>query len=816
MRPAIHAQRRACRHIAVHRQRQIDIEGAIRRRCDHRTFRRDRERWRGRAADHRPCEPGPWRRPEHAPRHGFQAVGARRRVGEDHPLHVVHLRARRVIAAGALFGRAIHVAVDPQVQVVQHGRRDRLGGRLVPRHHHIEAAGARRHHNVLVTERVRFDIQPGRAADPAVLGVAREHACARRRLAEPVNVLQRARAVPVVQPKAAASGGEEPRHVAPLEIGVRLHRARHQQRPHRGRPLAQRRHGVHGQRRHAGDGRRRHARAAVVHIPPYASVSRSGGNLDAGPHHMRKKPSVHRGAAAAEVRDLAVVRHRAHGERVLGGGIVHKVPGAPIAGGNRVELSRPPNHGVEFSFDDGARFPKRGADAQAGVQHQRLHGRLRAASGGPGKPVLRSAPSHRRAAGTHVQSLGEPDVPHQRRHPGAARIDGSAANENAGYVGAVPKRIAPEDLVLFAWHAAVCFQVRAAHAAAARRDVQVADVQARVHDADGHRRAADAGEQSAGGIVHAQGVHAHGRRGGVQGGLDASHRFDREHEVRGGDCVQHTVWHVGRVGPRVGVEPSHLGTHVLERAPPTAVGVVRHQRDEHRRDVAEWPLQRLRGEPRRRLQFRRHRADGGHRGELRDLGKPRRVAGEADAQEVAGRADDGCAVTLKRPIRLALVCVRGEARPAEHPIAPGGGLLGKPLPSRVRRQPARRGFNRRLLDHAGLGQAARRHLVKSGESVAFGRRRGRRGTRRRRVRGRRAFAWRDDGAGAFRRDPLDSRRARLLGVGRRFRDLRRRPQQHIGRPAGHHRQHQTHPDSSRHRRPNHRPHLQICCPHNPL
>ena len=362
-RPAIHAQQCARRHIAVHRQREIDVERAVRRRLDQRLGRGDGELRRGRPADHRPSDAGPRGRAVDPTGHGLQTVGAGRRIGEDHPLHIVHYGARRAIAAGALVGRAGHAAVDPQVQVVEHGRTDRFRGRLVPRHHHVKAFGARRHHNVLVGERVGCHLGLGGAADPAVFGVAAEHARARRRLAEAVDVLQRARAIAVVQSKSAAPSEKKPRQVAALEKSVRLDRARHQQRLHRGGSLAQRRHRVHDQRRHARDRRCRHARAVVDDVLPFAAASPGGGDGDAGPHHVGKEPAVGCGAAAAEGGHPAIVFHRAHREDVLGGGVVHIAPRTLVAGGDRVELPGSPDHRVEFSFDGGARFPAGGANA---------------------------------------------------------------------------------------------------------------------------------------------------------------------------------------------------------------------------------------------------------------------------------------------------------------------------------------------------------------------------------------------------------------------------------------------------------------------
>ena len=350
----------AGRHIGIHRQREryavlllgnapLPVHGEAKIR-------------RGGAADDRPCQPGARGGGVDAMWRQACPVPAGCRVLDDDPLDIVAARSGRVLAAGCRV--AIGVLVQPEIEVVQHGAADRVGGRFVPGQDEIQAAGAFRHDDVL--EAVAAPIQRrGRGAVlPAVRPLALQHAGARRRLAEAELRLQHARSCAVV-------GGEG---AAGIEPCIRLDGAGHQPRPGQRWLLSVVRNGVHQERRDASDGRRRHACAAECDIAAAAALPPRRVHVAAGGNEQRGQAAVERRPPAAEPDQFAVVVHRAHGQRVLGGTVVREAADARIRVRDDVELAMRPNHGVQLAFGRCSTVPDSTGSRQAHVHDQRLRG----------------------------------------------------------------------------------------------------------------------------------------------------------------------------------------------------------------------------------------------------------------------------------------------------------------------------------------------------------------------------------------------------------------------------------------------------------
>ena len=109
-------------------------------------------------------------------------------------------------------------------------------------------------------------------------------------------------------------------------------------------------------------------------------------------------------------------------------------------------------------------------------------------------------------------------------------------------MSAVPTSISPQVPQL------ATLKVRAADAPAAAVNVDVVDVEARVHHADWNTLAGEACKLTCGVAVLAQGIGTHDGYRGVVGGLHDRDRFDGHDEVGLGECGQRAVGHVGGVG----------------------------------------------------------------------------------------------------------------------------------------------------------------------------------------------------------------------------------------------------------------------------
>ena len=243
----------------------------------------------------------------------------------------------------------------------------------------------------------------------------------------------------------------------------------------------------------------------------------------------------------------------------------------------------------------------------------------------------------RRAHAEAVEHSGETDVPHRRRHPGETRLDGPVADHGPGDMGPVASFVDPQirGLVGRRGKEGEPGEVGAADALPVRRDVQVIDVEPRVHDGDGDGSAAHAGEDSRSAAVGSQGVRAHGGDRRVVSGPDDADRLDGQHVVRGRDGLHLAVGQVGRVGPQIRIETAHHRAQGLEFPPPPAVGIVRHQGDEDGQLIMRGNFRQFAGERLRKLPLRRNGSQTVDCRQGRDLVQQRRVARQFGADEVA-------------------------------------------------------------------------------------------------------------------------------------------------------------------------------------
>ena len=181
---AIHAQHRAGRDVAVGRHRQIHGERRAGGRGHALLGDGNGEPRRRRAADDRPRQRRAGRLHPRVLRHHLQAIEAGRRIAQDEPLDVVAAGARgRVAARRRLRLRAVGVPVHPQVEVVQHRLRQRVGRRLVPGERDVQAACTLWHVDVLIAVFAVAELQRRAAGRPAVRRIPAQHAGARRDLA---------------------------------------------------------------------------------------------------------------------------------------------------------------------------------------------------------------------------------------------------------------------------------------------------------------------------------------------------------------------------------------------------------------------------------------------------------------------------------------------------------------------------------------------------------------------------------------------------------------------------------------------------------
>ena len=71
--------------------------------------------------------------------------------------------------------------------------------------------------------------------------------------------------------------------------------------------------------------------------------------------------------------------------------------------------------------------------------------------------------------------------------------------------------------------------------------------------------------------------------GRVVSGIDDADGLYGQYEIGGGDGFERAVGHVGGIDSDFGIEAAHDRAQVLKRSPPLAVGIVRHQGNEHGR-----------------------------------------------------------------------------------------------------------------------------------------------------------------------------------------------------------------------------------------
>ena len=656
---AIHAQHRAGRDVAVCGDGQIDGERCAGGR-GHALFGdgngKPGRRW---AADDRPRQPGARRLHSCVLRHHLQAIEAGDRIAQDEPLDVVAAGSRgRVAACRGLRLGAIGVPVHPQVQIVQHRLRQRIRRRLVPGQRDVQAASPFRHLDVLIAVFAIAEFQRRAAGRPAVRRIPAQHAGARRDLAQTVLVLQFSRAVAGVQREL---GGV-------VEEGVWPDGAGDEPGAHRRRLLAELWHRVHQQRGDASHRRRGHAGAAGFRIAAAGTTAGGGDEPHAGADDLRPQAPVQRRALAAEAGDVAFPGRRADRQRILRGSVVAAPTEVGVASRDDVDLAMPPHGGVQLAFVRRAPFPVQAVAAQAHVHDQGL-GRLAAAGRRFGKEVDALADGHGGGRIGVSKHLPEADVARQRGHAGVARLDSAVADDGAGNVGAVADDVHPQIAVLVARRAdAAGHEVGTADARPPACDVRMVNVQAGVEHAHWHGRASAAGEQARRRIEAPQRIRAHRRHRRVVGRPEDADWFHRKHEVRRDQRRERAVGNVGGIGARIRVEAPNHGAEVGERLAPSAVWIVRHQRDEGRRlfqGTRGRQLKELRGG----LGGMRRGSDAGNAGQVGDLPQLRIVRRQPRPQQAA-TAPEHLAAQGRQSLRDPFD-IRGRRRadPAEGPIA---------------------------------------------------------------------------------------------------------------------------------------------------
>ena len=183
-----------------------------------------------------------------------------------------------------------------------------------------------------------------------------------------------------------------------------------------------------------------------------------------------------------------------------------------------------------------------------------------------------------------VQHLGETDVADPRRHAREALLPETVADDRGGDVRAVSVIVNPQVIGLDVRPvrtepSGVVREIGAADAVAVRGDVQVVDVESRIHHGDGHRYAAGAREDPRGAVVDAQRVRTHRGHGRVVGRFDQADGLHREHEIGRGQRFDHGAAGVRPVDAQRRVVAAHDRAEVFHRQAPATVGVPGHQRD---------------------------------------------------------------------------------------------------------------------------------------------------------------------------------------------------------------------------------------------
>ena len=383
----------------------------------------------GGAPDHRPGQ-------RRSRRGGVDAVGrhlgpvdAWMWISEDDPLHVVHPGRRNMLPAGD--GPAIAVPVEPQVEIVQHGAGDGVGGRLVPGHHQVEAAGAFRHQDVLIGVLAVPQLGDRATAAPAVGSIPVEHGGSGRHLAQSVLGMQPSRPVGV-------GGGE---HRGGLQPGVRPDGAGHQPSPGQCGLLPEGGDRIHQQGGHPGRRRRRETGAAVADIAPGAARAPGRVDADAGGDHLGRQASVEGRPMTAEGRDVPAVHHGADGQRVLCTGKVGKSIDPEVRLRDDIQLAVTPDDGVELALVDSPSLEFPGGITKAHIDDQGFDRKRRAgcfgALGRAGEKIHRSIDAVPESKSEAVQDLGKTDVAHRRRHAGETGFDETVSEDGSGDGGSV-------------------------------------------------------------------------------------------------------------------------------------------------------------------------------------------------------------------------------------------------------------------------------------------------------------------------------------------------------------------------------------------
>ena len=379
--------------------------------------------------DHRPGQRRPRRGGVDAVSRHLRPVEPGLRISEDDPLHVVHARRRNMLAAGDR--AAIAVPVEPQVEIVQHGAADGVGGRLVPGQHQVESAGALRHQDVLKGVLALPRLGDRGAAAPTVGSIPVEHAGSGRNLAQSVPGMQCSRP--------AGVGCREGR--GGLEPGVRPDGAGHQPGTGQRGLLTEGGDRIHQQGGHPGHRRRRETGAVGTDIATAAARALGRVDTDAGGDHLGRQASVEGRPVAAEGCNVPAVHGGADGQRVLCGGEVGKSIDPFVRLRDDIELALTPDDGIELALFDAPSLEFPGGITKAHVDDQGFDRKRRAgcvgALGRAGEKIHGSVDAVPESESEAVQDLGETDVAHRRRHAGKTGFEGAVPENGSGDVGSV-------------------------------------------------------------------------------------------------------------------------------------------------------------------------------------------------------------------------------------------------------------------------------------------------------------------------------------------------------------------------------------------
>ena len=175
--------------------------------------------------------------------------------------------------------------------------------------------------------------------------------------------------------------------------------------------------------------------------------------------------------------------------------------------------------------------------------------------------------------------------------------------------------------------------------------------------------------------VSAEDVGTHGRHGSIVGGLDDAYGLYGKNEIGCRQGVEYVAVDVRRVDPDGRIVPSDDSPERYQPAPPPAVHVVRHQRDEHRHGFAQRRLVRrsvecaefhCRGE-------RTQSIDAGQPGNRR---QPHGVSRQPCTNQPPGGTNNLDASTLEDLGQFGWARIIRQSYPAERPVSSGVDCLG--------------------------------------------------------------------------------------------------------------------------------------------